>query len=297
MCFVIDSSGSIRDSNPPDGSRDNWRTILTFVNDIINVFTIGEQDTRVGMVRFSNNALFTFPLTEYSEESMLRQAVLGIQYIGGTTNTAEALQLTANECFNTNNGDRPDVDNLAIIITDGLPTVFDLDLATEAAALKRKATVIAVGITDNVEEDLLRDISSPPQELNQNYFTAPDFTSLDTILRALIFETCKTPGASPAPVPPPTRVPPPPQPSPDPGKIFFNIESQVAVHNLRNIKQAKSAFQMRNSVQFLPDSSMIKICKILYIYCSRKVLVLYKALCCCLSTPTTVLKLDISIVY
>ena len=141
VCFVIDSSGSIRDSNPPDQSRDNWMTILTFVNDIINVFTVGENDTRVGLIRFSNNALFTFPLNQFTEKSALRQAVLGVQYIGGTTNTAEALQLTTNECFNTENGDRPDVDNLAIIITDGLPTVFDLDLPTEAAALKRKANV------------------------------------------------------------------------------------------------------------------------------------------------------------
>ena len=234
VCFVIDSSGSIRDANPPDRSRDNWMTILTFVNEIINAFTIGEQDTRVGVVRFSNNALFTFPLTEYFEKSALRNAVLGIQYIGGTTNTAEALQITRNQCFNSANGDRPGVDNLAIVITDGLPTVFDLDLESEAEQLKREATVIAVGITDNVEESLLRDISSPPQEVNQNYFSAPDFSSLDNILRALIFETCQTPG--PSPVPRPTRPPPPPTPSPPPqpsslpGKQFSISVSETEIH-------------------------------------------------------------------
>ena len=206
--------------------------ILEFVNEIVNAFTIGEQDTRVGVVRFSNNALFTFPLNEYFEKSVLRQAVLGIQYIGGTTNTAEALQVTRNQCFNRANGERLGVDNLAIVITDGLPTVFDLDLTSEAEQLKSVATVIAVGITDNVEESLLREISSPPQQVNQNYFSAPDFSSLNNILRALIFETCQTPGPGPGPVPPPSPgPPPPPQPSPRPGKYF---NGSVKASDLQN---------------------------------------------------------------
>ena len=41
IVFVIDSSGSIRDLNPTDGSYDNWELTLKFVADIINSFTIG----------------------------------------------------------------------------------------------------------------------------------------------------------------------------------------------------------------------------------------------------------------
>ena len=35
LCVVIDSSGSIRDNNPPDGSYDNWELTLAFVNLVI----------------------------------------------------------------------------------------------------------------------------------------------------------------------------------------------------------------------------------------------------------------------
>ena len=34
LCVVIDSSGSIRDNNPPDGSCDNWELILAFVEQV-----------------------------------------------------------------------------------------------------------------------------------------------------------------------------------------------------------------------------------------------------------------------
>ena len=34
LCFVIDSSGSIRDSNPRDNSHDNWELVLRFVKQV-----------------------------------------------------------------------------------------------------------------------------------------------------------------------------------------------------------------------------------------------------------------------
>lgn len=34
LCVVIDSSGSIRDNNPPDRSYDNWELICQFVREV-----------------------------------------------------------------------------------------------------------------------------------------------------------------------------------------------------------------------------------------------------------------------
>ena len=34
VCIVIDSSGSIRDNNPSDGSYDNWSLMLNFVKEV-----------------------------------------------------------------------------------------------------------------------------------------------------------------------------------------------------------------------------------------------------------------------
>ena len=34
LCIVVDSSGSIRDNNPSDGSYDNWKLTLEFVQEV-----------------------------------------------------------------------------------------------------------------------------------------------------------------------------------------------------------------------------------------------------------------------
>ncbi len=34
LCIIVDSSGSIRDNNPSDGSYDNWDLLLQFVREV-----------------------------------------------------------------------------------------------------------------------------------------------------------------------------------------------------------------------------------------------------------------------
>ena len=55
----------------------------------------------------------------------------------------------------------------------------------EAEALKDKAIVIAIGVTDVIDRDLLKTISSSPQEENRNWFAAVDFSELDVIRRSV----------------------------------------------------------------------------------------------------------------
>ena len=59
ICLVIDSSGSIRDNNPPDGS-DNWTTQLKFLSNLVGDFRVGLDATRVEAVVFSGGARLVF---------------------------------------------------------------------------------------------------------------------------------------------------------------------------------------------------------------------------------------------
>ena len=51
MFLIIDSSGSIRDNNSPEGSFDNWEQQQQFLSEL--VFTVGPDATKVGAVVFS----------------------------------------------------------------------------------------------------------------------------------------------------------------------------------------------------------------------------------------------------
>ena len=194
MCFIVDSSGSIRDNNPPGGGSDNWVLQLQFLEGLARAFDIGPDASQIGAIVFSENVRLEFALNAYDNGADLRQALLDIPYMGMTTNTPEALIQTRLQCFNPNNGDRSDVDNLAIIVTDGVPFPDNRrEPAIEEAKRLRDTGVImvSVGITDVIDEDFLKEMSSSPQTLGQNYFTASNFLALSTIRRTVVQETCE----------------------------------------------------------------------------------------------------------
>ena len=97
--------------------------------------------------------------------------------------------------FQCSHWDRPNIPNLAIVVTDGVP--FPPDRRTpaldEARTLRDTgASVISIGITDAIDEDFLKGMSSAPQLLGQNYFTATDFGVLNEIQKTVVEGTCET---------------------------------------------------------------------------------------------------------
>jgi len=193
LCFIIDSSGSIRDNNPPDQSYDNWELQQQFLAALVDLFSIGLDATRVGAVVFSEQVSLVFSLDTYTDAQAVKDAINAIAYLGQTTNTPEGLRVTREQCFNTANGVRPDVLNLAIFISDGVPFPANRrdPAIQEAESLKNAGVLVAaIGVTDVIDVDLLRAISSPPQLEGENYFIAADFTALGEIRRAVGEGTC-----------------------------------------------------------------------------------------------------------
>ena len=56
LAFVIDNSGSIRDSDPPGGN--NWQLIIDFVKSIIGVLTVAPDAIRIAVVDFGMISAF-----------------------------------------------------------------------------------------------------------------------------------------------------------------------------------------------------------------------------------------------
>ena len=195
LCLVIDSSGSIRDNNPPSGNPDNYELQLRFLGDLVRAFTVGPDATRVGALIFSEEVILEFTLAQYDNQEAIIQAILASPYLGQTTNTPEALRQTRLQCFNAATGDRPNVPNLAIVVTDGVPYPDDrrAPALDEARALRDTgAVVISIGITNRIDEDFLKGMSSAPQLEGQNYFTATDFGVLNEIQKTVVTGTCET---------------------------------------------------------------------------------------------------------
>ena len=68
---------------------------------------------------FSQRANTEFTLDRYTDKTSLVEAIRNIQHTGGDTNIADGLRLMRRMLFSGRNGDRSDVKNVAIVITDG----------------------------------------------------------------------------------------------------------------------------------------------------------------------------------
>ena len=96
-------------------------------------------------------ATLNFYLTNFTDKTALINAVRNIRYGDGHTNTTGALRLMRTEIFNSANGDRADVPNVAILITDGEPTREVDQLDEEVARIKNSGVrIVGVGVTNAV---------------------------------------------------------------------------------------------------------------------------------------------------
>ena len=193
MAFVLDASGSMK--------LENWTKILSFTTDFIKRLDIGPDRVRVGVIVYSNDAKVEIPLGSISDKDKLIKQVESLKWLNSWTNTPYALELLRTDLFNTRMN-RKDVDDFAVIVTDGQPetdtespTVLGPRSIQEAQKGKDAGiNMFVVGVGEKLKDTnslpLLQAIASKP---DQAYLT--DFHLLyDTISKAtsqLCTTSCK----------------------------------------------------------------------------------------------------------
>lgn len=230
LIFVVDASGSIQEADPQ-----GWTRVKSFIKDVVRRFAIGPSQTRVGLTIYSEKAVRQrqdpdvpagsvgfFLLDTYSDLPSLEAAIDALFYFGSFTNTQEGLQVARQNILQPS-GDRPNVQNLVIVLTDGKSNLNEQQLPREAQLLKDRATVISVGVTDQVDINELSLIASAPNLV----VLADDFRALETELDRIVSTVC-TAVTTPRP-PPVTQAPQPP------GKeCFLEIKMQAVLNNIKS---------------------------------------------------------------
>ena len=188
LSFAVDSSGSINYKDPT-----NWDKSLQFVANITNSFDIGPDDTQVAFVVFSTTAEVEWDLTRYRDKTSLLGAIEDVPYLGDHTNLNDALYLTRTQVFAENRGTRPGAIKATIILTDGednIPAIGTMLTIANATALENEdVRLIAVGVSNMVDEDRLLQIVSSPDDL----YRVDDFGALSSIVAKITPELCDTP--------------------------------------------------------------------------------------------------------
>ncbi len=187
--FVVDRSGSICNDEAVF-SCNNWVLMLDFMDGLVFDLTMGADATRVGVVVYGNQAYVEIKLGEYDSKSDLRDAISEIDYDPNKgTNTSGGILLMREEFHD--HQVTSSVTKIAVIITDGKSTRDADDTVPNAEAARDEGIkIVVIGVTESIDEDELRLMSSEPQIVDQNYFASPTFEALDEVMASVTAQIC-----------------------------------------------------------------------------------------------------------
>lgn len=162
----------------------DFQDMKTFMNEMIDVFQVGADRVRFGVVQYESIPRTQFEIGQYNTMVQLKAAVRAIQQMGGGTKTGDALRYMKSLFAKAS---RTNVPQILIVITDGKSQ----DEVTRAAEELRQEGIIiyAIGIKQAVQEEL-KDIARSEDRM----FFVNDFDSLKHIKHDIVHDICSSKG-------------------------------------------------------------------------------------------------------
>ena len=176
----MDSSSSV--------GRTNFKRIKDLIARMLSGFTIGPDDTRVGVIRYSRSSSIVIPLGSSNTYSQLATAVRGIGYSGGSTNTASALNLltTAFSTARVSEG----VSRVVAVFTDGQSNNPSATVQAAQAVHNAGIHVYSFGIGNGISNKELVAIASSGQ--GNVFLSGFSSSDLEGVLQQLQLSTCSS---------------------------------------------------------------------------------------------------------
>ncbi|XP_039591304.1 matrilin-4 isoform X2 [Polypterus senegalus] len=153
LVFIIDSSRSVRPFE--------FETMRKFMIDIIHAVDVGPEAARIGVVQYSSQVQNIFSLKSYTKKSDMVKAINEIIPLAQGTMTGLAIQYAMNVAFTVQEGARPKIPKVAVIVTDGRPQDRVAEVSTQARGMGIE--IYAVGV-QRADMNSLRAMASPPLE-------------------------------------------------------------------------------------------------------------------------------------
>ena len=165
----------------------NFKLVLGFVDKVIRQIGVGNDVHRFAVVTFNTLPEIEVHLKDYvGDEGGLEYDLLTLEYNPGHTNTAGLLKVIRDQVFTFENGDRPAVPNLVLILTDGLSNI-NRGLTAVEAAKSRKVGIrhFAIGVSLPSDHEL-RDIA----DTGDDVVLVNSFVHLGGLVQAVSQKLC-----------------------------------------------------------------------------------------------------------
>ena len=186
IALLMDASGSIQ--------QEHIGAVIDFAKALVKQFDIGQDKVRISLVYYQeeSHVLLPFSASTELEDILFYLDKLDQRSIGGKTNTFNGLFTLRDTVFN-HDGDRPDVRNYVILLTDGPPNMEVESTIPEAIRNQIEGThftlvLIGNGLVNGRNYLLLHGIASEPYAAN--IFNVPVFSDLNRLVPEVTLSLC-----------------------------------------------------------------------------------------------------------
>jgi len=182
ISIVLDSSSSVR--------ANNWPKMINLVTNVLDEFTIGPNAAQVSVFRY-NKVIDTdsqILFGQYNDSTSLYTQINKIPYNGAGTYTGQALNYVHDVVLSPANGNRPDVPDLVLIMTDG---VSQDDIEGPAVQLHdNNAVVFVVAIGNRISQPrVMSQLMSIVGGQEQRLLSAQQWDDLDDQFVSLLSDS------------------------------------------------------------------------------------------------------------
>ncbi|KAL4232185.1 collagen [Mactra antiquata] len=181
ITFLLDTSVSIHE--------EDFEKELDFVKQIIYPLPIGKFGVQVSVATYSSDVVTNIYFDDFYDKDDLLQAVGGIRYRMGLTNTFLAIAHARDFMFRKENGCREGAERVIIVVTDGYSTNNESTLTEAAKSKDLGIKMIAVGVGYGIDIDELTGIASTHNG-EKMAFTADNFDDLKNVVDKVTMSTC-----------------------------------------------------------------------------------------------------------
>lgn len=166
-------------------NKKEFDQLLSFVKEMLQPVDIDGGKVRVSLFTYNDKVSMPSHFDTYTTKKDLFDAISNLQYVPGQSNVAGAFRSLRKEVFSKTNGDRPGIDNVALIFTGGISKINRRWTVPASRAVKRRGiSVVGVGVGLPNTFELDSFVSLPRV---RNRITANDFASLKDVKDDIIF--------------------------------------------------------------------------------------------------------------
>ena len=154
----------------------------------MNNLDVGRNKVQISTVTFSSGVHNQFFLNNHATKTDVMNAISGIQYLPGNTDTADALKYVTQTTFTPSHGSRGGIPHIMVLVTDGPSRTKDITKLRAQTAKDNNIAIYTVGVGGGIDRDELKSISSNPD--SRYFLTADNYGSINSLSKLLATKIC-----------------------------------------------------------------------------------------------------------